>query len=678
MSGVCSPAVTGGIGEVVEAGGAAAGGETAGAPAGGGAGGHEQESELDRKIVRALQDFLRGREWVDITTPRQINEACSAIVKGSGVSLQKLNKKLKKGSWREKLTNFISRFPSTFALDTFENNFCVRLRHDETEAPAPPAAQHNPQLASPQLFAGGYGQLGRHPPSGSPMVAQGGVKTPEEQVIELIKALLRHLKSSEGKDWVDITNMPKAAHMMQRKPSVVGVSLRWGSRDVGPEEWQRLMAEIRTKHGKLANFLSKHPEIFELRNRPGGKDIRLVAEQEASFLSSSLHATAAAVGQAEASGKTLPAAAQEATDQLTLEHGVAPLRGRASRSSGGRGVEAKSSSSSSSWIRFCDNCGKQGHTSAVCSLPPQCHVCGSVRHSKKDCPKRTERCSLCGRVGHLKVKCRTGVTAMRSSQESHQMAWGAWDEAALPPETEKLPPPPAAQVSLLPSSPFLSRFVPEHAAAAVSSSSEHQSQQGSCWVLLETRMTLSTACEWIRQHAVTSSWRVKGVFSSRDAAIQNGRVQWVSQFGTSRGWEPCDRLVPVREERGRWQELPASYPPPPDQHRARKAQDSPARPDWSSSSSSPYTSLPPSALLPPPPLPPQDFLTANVHFSTDLPGMTAFGGVQAGSGEFLWAAKQRSPPPPPVLSPPPPSPPSSPILYVEFTVQKSVLVPDPH
>ena len=51
---------------------------------------------------------------------------------------------------------------------------------------------------------------------------------------------------------------------------------RWGSRDVGPEEWQRLMAEIRARHGKLANFLSKHTEVFELRSRPGGKEIRLV------------------------------------------------------------------------------------------------------------------------------------------------------------------------------------------------------------------------------------------------------------------------------------------------------------------------------------------------------------------------------------------------------------------
>jgi hypothetical protein len=61
---------------------------------------------------------------------------------------------------------------------------------------------------------------------------------------------------------------------------VVGVSLRWGSRDVGPEEWQRLMAEIRARHGKLANFLSKHSSVFELRSRPGGKEIRLVPRTE--------------------------------------------------------------------------------------------------------------------------------------------------------------------------------------------------------------------------------------------------------------------------------------------------------------------------------------------------------------------------------------------------------------
>jgi len=671
--GACMLGGTGGVGEAdVEAGAGAAGG---------GGGGGELESELDRKIVRALQDFLRGREWVDITTPRQINEACSAIVKGSGVSLQKLNKKLKKGSWREKLTNFIARFPSVFALDTFENNFCVRLRHDETEAPAPsssPAAHPSSHPSSPQMFAGGYGHLGRAQPPGSPMVAQGGVKTPEEQVIELIKALLRHLQSSEGKDWVDITNMPKAAHMMQRKPSVVGVSLRWGSRDVGPEEWQRLMAEIRAKHGKLANFLSKHPEIFELRSRPGGKDIRLAAEQ-ATFPQSLLAAPAAHGGQAHGGGRTSAGGAGEGevteeSLQLTPEHGAASARGRASRWSGGRAGDAKSSS----WIRFCDNCGRQGHTSAVCCLPPQCHVCGSVRHSKKDCPKRTERCSVCGRVGHLKVKCRTGIGAMRGGQEEKQMGWGEWEASALSPEQEpltQLPPPPTHQVSLLPPSPFLAPFVPKHPAAAASSSPEPQHQQGSCWVLLETRMALPATCEWIRQNAVSSSWRVKGVFSSREAAIQNGKVQWISQFGSPRGWEPCDRLLPVRGgDSGGWPAVAVSYPPPAvDEQRAREVRVS--QPDWSSSSPSPFSPLPCSSLSPAPSS--QEFLSGNVHFSTDLPGMTAFGGVQAGSGEFLWAAKQRSPPPSPPLLPSSP-PPASSLLYVEFTVQKSILVPDPH
>jgi hypothetical protein len=64
----------------------------------------------------------------------------------------------------------------------------------------------------------------------------------------------------------------------QLQLQVVGVSLRWGSRHVGPEEWQRLMAEIRTKHGKLANFLAKYSDTFEIRSRPGGKDIRLTPD----------------------------------------------------------------------------------------------------------------------------------------------------------------------------------------------------------------------------------------------------------------------------------------------------------------------------------------------------------------------------------------------------------------
>ena len=126
-----------------------------------------EESELDRKIVAALQQFLRGRDWVDITTPRQINEACAAIVRISGVSLQKLNKKLKKGSWREKLTNFISRYPSIFALDMFENNFCVRLRHDDASPAAPSGPPHGghgggagPSLLATQATVGGSGGSG--------------------------------------------------------------------------------------------------------------------------------------------------------------------------------------------------------------------------------------------------------------------------------------------------------------------------------------------------------------------------------------------------------------------------------------------------------------------------------------------------------------------------------------
>jgi hypothetical protein len=40
-------------------------------------------------------------------------------------------------------------------------------------------------------------------------------QTPEDQVVELVRALLLHMRTSEDKEWVDITNMPKAAHMLQ-------------------------------------------------------------------------------------------------------------------------------------------------------------------------------------------------------------------------------------------------------------------------------------------------------------------------------------------------------------------------------------------------------------------------------------------------------------------------------
>ncbi len=38
--------------------------------------------------------------------------------------------------------------------------------------------------------------------------------------MELVRALLIHLKTADGKEWVDITNMPKAAHMIQQKKPV--------------------------------------------------------------------------------------------------------------------------------------------------------------------------------------------------------------------------------------------------------------------------------------------------------------------------------------------------------------------------------------------------------------------------------------------------------------------------
>jgi hypothetical protein len=85
------------------------------------------------------------------------------------------------------------------------------------------------------------------------------------QVVELVKALLMHLKASENLEWVDITTVPKAAHLIQKKQDVACFPPRRGSRNVGPEEWQKLMAEIRNKYGKLAIFLAKYPEVFEIR-----------------------------------------------------------------------------------------------------------------------------------------------------------------------------------------------------------------------------------------------------------------------------------------------------------------------------------------------------------------------------------------------------------------------------
>ena len=71
------------------------------------------------------------------------------------------------------------------------------------------------------------------------------MKDPEDQVVELVKALLLHLRTSEGKEWVDTTNLPKAAYLLQHKRPD-GSSLRYGQ-----EEWKRLMAIIRGRRGKV-------------------------------------------------------------------------------------------------------------------------------------------------------------------------------------------------------------------------------------------------------------------------------------------------------------------------------------------------------------------------------------------------------------------------------------------
>jgi hypothetical protein len=102
-----------------------------------------------RKIISALLEFLRGKGWVEITTPRQINDACAHIVRESGVSLQKLNKKLKKGSWRDKLVGLIQMYPNAFELYVNESCFYVCER-DGTLRPPPnvaPAAQATVAMA---------------------------------------------------------------------------------------------------------------------------------------------------------------------------------------------------------------------------------------------------------------------------------------------------------------------------------------------------------------------------------------------------------------------------------------------------------------------------------------------------------------------------------------------------
>ena len=187
-------------------------------------------------------------------------------------------------------------------------------------------------------------------------------------------------------------------------------------------QWQRLMAEIRARHGKLANFLSKHTSIFELRARPGGKEIRLVPGSggtgggpsptvgpevptvaplwdERVHVSSLSGAAGGGWGQAQMPLTRVPVAV--GSEMAT--GGVAT--GLCGEGTGGGNLNPGLGGLDLLRQMFCDNCCKLGHLYSVCPSLPQCHVCGSVRHAKKDCPKKHERCSACGKIGHLKVVC---------------------------------------------------------------------------------------------------------------------------------------------------------------------------------------------------------------------------------------------------------------------------------
>ena len=49
--------------------------------------------------------------------------------------------------------------------------------------------------------------------------------------------------------------------------------------------------------------------------------------------------------------------------------------------------------------------------------------------------------------------------------------------------------------------------------------------------------------DWSQRRAVKTSWCVKGVYVSRQAAVTEGRVLWQSQFGEDLGWEECPPLA---------------------------------------------------------------------------------------------------------------------------------------
>mmetsp|Transcript_47935 Transcript_47935/g.74864 ORF Transcript_47935/g.74864 Transcript_47935/m.74864 type:complete len:705 (+) Transcript_47935:203-2317(+) len=503
----------------------------------------QEESDLDRKIVNALVDYLRGRDWVEITTPRQINEACKAIVRSAGVSMQKLNKKLKKGSWREKLTSFISRYPLIFVLDMFENNFCVKLRDDATSeslgeegAPAHQRPSTQVQASAQSTAAAGHEAGAAAAGAEEVLVAKGGVplsgSSAEEQVIELVRALLLHLRGSEGKEWVDITNMPKAAHMMQRKRPVVGVSLRWGSRDVGPEEWQRLMAEIRTRHGKLANFLSKHPLIFELRNRPGGKEIRLVPEGRrpeglppeepggrlSGEYSRGVEGTAGLRGYAEA-GAAAPSASRTEGWGVGAAWGPAgapgPARGVEGLGSGGIGSAGLGSASLTSGAAFHPRAPESASATIIGPsglMTPQLQPGTAPVYLPSAIP-----------AGGSGGQALAGSGSQTLGSSGSQSLGASGSQGTITPQTGTY------------------RITPSPVAGMPDDGGQGHS---TCWVLLENEFTVSDGKGLEGPSTSTVSSRVAGVYASREVGVQEGRRKYMNYLYS--GWQGSQSRVPGR------------------------------------------------------------------------------------------------------------------------------------
>jgi hypothetical protein len=129
-------------------------------------------------------------------------------------------------------------------------------------------------------------------------------------------------------------------------------------------------------------------------------------------------------------------------------------------------------------VQVCDNCGKPGHLSSQCTSSVQCHCCGASDHTKKDCPRRSDKCNICGKVGHLAAKCR---------------------DASNPAEGQ------------------------------------------ACFVLLESRLSVPSWPAdwraWIRATGGGGQARVRSVYSSAEAAIAAARTLYSFQIRSGEGWE---------------------------------------------------------------------------------------------------------------------------------------------